>query len=504
MKKNDELKELRTAIDMTDKLILNAYEDRLEFVRKIAEYKKNNQKNIFDKAREEEKFKFVEKNTEYEDNLEYTKDFFKYIMTKSKKLQEDLILESDVLNKIDSLVTYRDFDKLGIIKKYAADRDEKEFIVSLLKFADKYCLSGDLWKLYLNYCLISNDNIYFNLNNKSDSLKFLFIEDLKVIKKLYELDLSFLNIESIIIEDLKNYKSLLNDRGYLFDIKDQIESLDIDKNTSLEEIISVLEKFNEECGFGLFGLNRAFYIKEKINNEIEFVPISSIPKFKFSDIILYERQKKELLDNTEAFLLGKQANNVLLFGDSGTGKSSSIKALINKYYKKGLRIIEVYKQQIPYIINIFEALRYKKHKFIIYFDDLSFEENEVEYKYLKAILEGSIGEKPHNVLIYASSNRRHIIREKFTDKLDIDDELHRRDGVEEKISLFTRFGLSIYFDSLDKKEYNELILALAKKNKINISEEDLLDKANKWEIKHYGRCGRVAKQFISFLLASKE
>ena len=218
-----------------------------------------------------------------------------------------------------------------------------------------------------------------------------------------------------------------------------------------------------------------------------------------NDIIGYDIQKKKLIDNTESFINGKPANNCLLYGDAGTGKSSSVKAIVNEYYEKGLRIIEIYKHQFRYLSDILEQLKDRNYKFIIYMDDLSFEESELEYKYLKAILEGGFGRRPENVLIYATSNRRHLIRESFRDKTETDEELHTRDTVEEKLSLSARFGEKIYYGSPDKREFNSIVIALAKKHNINMDEKEILVKANMWELSHGGMSGRSATQFVTYL-----
>ena len=160
---------------------------------------------------------------------------------------------------------------------------------------------------------------------------------------------------------------------------------------------------------------------------------------------------------------GRRANNCLLFGDAGTGKSSSIKAILNQYYDQGLRMIEVYKHQFKDLNDVIAKVKNRNYKFIIYMDDLSFEEFEIEYKYLKAVIEGGLERKPENVLIYATSNRRHLIRETFRDKADRDEELHTNDTVQEKLSLVARFGVTIYFGSPDKKEFQEIVRVLAEK-----------------------------------------
>ncbi|MBP3703703.1 MAG: ATP-binding protein, partial [Lachnospiraceae bacterium] len=221
-------------------------------------------------------------------------------------------------------------------------------------------------------------------------------------------------------------------------------------------------------------------------------------------IVGYDIQKKQLIDNTEAFVEGRPANNCLLFGDSGTGKSTSIKAILNQYYEKGLRLIEIYKHQFQDLSAVIGQIKNRNYKFIIYMDDLSFEEFEIEYKYLKAVIEGGLEVRPDNVLIYATSNRRHLIRETWSDRSDMsDDELHHSDTVQEKLSLVARFGVTINFSKPSKKEFEHIVLTLAKETELAIPEEELLAKANMWSIRNGGYSGRVAEQFIVHLQGQK-
>ena len=181
-------------------------------------------------------------------------------------------------------------------------------------------------------------------------------------------------------------------------------------------------------------------------------------------------------------------------------RSSCIKAIANEYYGSGLRIIEVYKHQFQDLNDVIAQIKNRNYKFIIYMDDLSFEEFEIEYKYLKAVIEGGLEKKPENVLIYATSNRRHLIRETFKDKQDRDEELHVNDTVQEKLSLVSRFGVSIYFGSPDKKQFQQIVQTLADRYGVAMSEDELLLKANQWELSHGGLSGRTAQQFIDYLL----
>ena len=237
--------------------------------------------------------------------------------------------------------------------------------------------------------------------------------------------------------------------------------------------------------------------------ETEIVPISNIAHVYLDDLVGYELAKKKLIDNTKAFVEGRRANNCLLYGDAGTGKSSSIKAILNQYYDKGLRMIEVYKHQFRDLNDVIAQIKSRNYKFIIYMDDLSFEEFEIEYKYLKAVIEGGLEKKPDNVLIYATSNRRHLVRETFKDKADRDEELHTNDTVQEKLSLVARFGVTIYFGSPDKKEFHQIVKELARQNAIEMPEEELLMQANRWELTHGGMTGRTAQQFVDYLLGQK-
>ena len=220
---------------------------------------------------------------------------------------------------------------------------------------------------------------------------------------------------------------------------------------------------------------------------------------KLSDLVGYETAKKKLVENTEAFVSGRKANNCLLYGDAGTGKSSSIKAIANEYYDRGLRIIEVYRHQFRDLNDVIAQIKNRNYRFIIYMDDLSFEDFETEYKYLKAVIEGGLEKKPDNVLIYATSNRRHLIREKFSDKRERDEDLHTNDTVQEKLSLVYRFGVTIYFGAPDKAQFQQIVKALAQRANISLPEEELLAEANKWELFHGGLSGRTAQQFIDYL-----
>jgi hypothetical protein len=255
---------------------------------------------------------------------------------------------------------------------------------------------------------------------------------------------------------------------------------------------------------GMFGLNKAFRIQSH-ENQVTFFPINNMDTVMLDDLIGYELQKKQLVDNTLAFVEGRGANNVLLYGDSGTGKSTSIKAIVNEFYGQGLRMIEIYKHQFKDLSQVIAQIKNRNYKFIIYMDDLSFEDFEIEYKFLKAVIEGGVETKPDNILIYATSNRRHLIKETWNDRndMEINPEIHHSDTVEEKLSLSSRFGCSICYSKPNKKQFNEIVLGLAHKHQIPMTDEELLAESNKWEIRHGGISGRTAQQFINYCMGLK-
>ena len=224
------------------------------------------------------------------------------------------------------------------------------------------------------------------------------------------------------------------------------------------------------------------------------------------DLVGYEIQKKKLVDNTEAFVQGRKANNCLLFGDSGTGKSTSIKAIVNEYYDKGLRMIEIYKHQFKDLSNVIASIKNRNYKFIIYMDDLSFEEFEIEYKFLKAVIEGGVETKPENVLIYATSNRRHLIKETWNDRSDVqvDNGMHKSDTMEEKLSLVNRFGVTINYSKPSQKEFFNIAVELCRRAGVTMSDEEIKAEANKWELSHGGISGRTAQQFANYLAGQRK
>lgn len=381
----------------------------------------------------------------------------------------------------------------------------------LVELSASHGFEGNLWHNYLTYLMVNDENAYSTAceirGTVSGTINELAKHDFAIFKELFAFDFGRLSQELDMPELslLENYKRS-DQSGKVFNrrIRDRICTLSIrlEQTGTVEEFQSEVTEFYREFGVGKLGLHKAFRIEHE-GQGAKIVPITNIAHVHLSDLVGYELAKQKLVDNTQAFVQGKQANNCLLFGDAGTGKSSSIKAIINQYYDQGLRMIEVYKHQFQDLNSVISQIKNRNYKFIIYMDDLSFEEFEIEYKYLKAVIEGGLEKKPDNVLIYATSNRRHLVREKFSDKQERDDELHTNDTVQEKLSLVARFGVTIYFGAPDKKEYHNIVKKLAEANHIQLSGQELLLEADRWELNHGGRSGRTAQQFINYLLGKE-
>lgn len=387
-----------------------------------------------------------------------------------------------------------------------------ECVNEMLELSTSHGFEGNLWHAYLTFLLANDENAYSTsceiVGAVEGSINQIAEHDFAIFKELFDYDFSSLEktLEAGCLQILFAYQNV-NEAGKVFNkrIRDRICGLSkaLGETGTIQEFKEKLTQFYKEFGVGKLGLHKAFRVEHLEGEDVQIVPITNIAHVHLDDLVGYEIAKKKLTDNTEAFVEGRRANNCLLYGDAGTGKSSSIKAILNQYYDQGLRMIEVYKHQFKDLNDVIAQIKNRNYKFIIYMDDLSFEEFEIEYKYLKAVIEGGLERKPENVLIYATSNRRHLVRETFKDKADRDEELHTNDTVQEKLSLVARFGVTIYFGSPDKKEFQNIVRELARVNKVDMPEEELLLEANKWELSHGGMTGRTAQQFIDYLLGQK-
>lgn len=382
----------------------------------------------------------------------------------------------------------------------------------LIELAGHYGFHGNLWHGYLANLLVNNENSYScgcEIRGEIEgSINEAVLHDIVIFKEFYDYDfadiMEVLKVpEFAMITDYQSSsrESKVYNARICARICDLAEKFCADHTP--EEMKATLTQFYKEYGVGKFGLHKSFRVTHD-EDGVHIVPILNIAHVKLDDLVGYEIPKKKLTDNTDAFVAGKKANNCLLFGDAGTGKSSCIKAIANEYYGKGLRIIEIYKHQFTDLNEVISQIKNRNYKFIIYMDDLSFEEFEIEYKYLKAVIEGGLEKKPENILIYATSNRRHLIRENYSDKEEIRQDMHTGDTVQEKLSLVYRFGVTIYFGAPNKKQFQEIVTTLAERNGVTMPTEQLLLEANKWELSHGGLTGRSAQQFIDYISALEE
>jgi hypothetical protein len=367
----------------------------------------------------------------------------------------------------------------------------------LLETAEKYSFSGNIWQNIISLALIEDENPYsLSCERKKSgkgSLETYALKDIGEIRRIFEKTPSEYNY----------YYTPMHSFDYAEDFqvgglaRQLTEALCL--TSSDEEFLSVLSSFYARYGVGCLGLNKAFYLDEEGN----ITPVSHFRKVDFSDLWGYESQKKKMIENTEAFLLGKGSNNMLLYGDAGTGKSTSVKALLNRYWKDGLRMIQVQKYQFHFLNRVIDQIRPRNYRFVLFLDDLSFEDFEIEYKYLKAAIEGGLEERSENMLIFATSNRRHLVKETFSDREGGGD-IHRDESIQEKVSLSDRFGLQIRFSKPAQDEYYEIVCHLASLYELDIPQDELLAGAGKFSVLHGGFSGRIATQYILSLIGKQE
>lgn len=419
-----------------------------------------------------------------------------------RDLQGDSILSE--LGKI-----FEDFDSQNSTSENLCSRIYVQ-VRRLLEVATKYGFDSNLWHNYLTFLLITDENpfslTYEKAGKQEGTVNHFAINDFQIFKNLFDFDFS--KIENALGIDcfsvLSNYNAIAKrEQIYNKNVSEKVRALSkkIEDAKDGTEVFDVVSDFYRAYGVGMFGLNKAFRLETK-NEDFSIRPITNMEPIVLSDLIGYELQKKMLLENTEAFVEGRGANNVLLYGDSGTGKSTSIKAIVNRYYDQGLRMIEIYKHQFCHLSRVISQIKNRNYRFIIYMDDLSFEEQEIEYKYLKAIIEGGVETKPDNVLIYATSNRRHLIKETWKDRSDAETvgDIHRSETIEEKLSLVNRFGLSIGYFKPSRPEFDQIVLELAARYpQITMQQEQILAEAHAWEMRHGGISGRTAQQFVNHL-----
>ena len=365
-------------------------------------------------------------------------------------------------------------------------------------------LLPDAWQSHLVGRLLDEENP-FSLGAERRELSPTVVEqtrrDLNTLQLLFDLDAGTLLglVETTVPElegvwtpwrDPEAYVEASHPVGPRRDLARQLAAA---KNWG--DLVETLAEHYVTHGAGTFGSHRAF--------RWEYSGLRAVLRpdpVRFSDLIGYEKEREPLRRNTERLLAGLPSHHALLYGLPGTGKSSTVKAVLNEYAGVGLRLVELAKEDLGELPAVLEALRGRSPRFILFVDDLSFEEHEVEYKALKALLEGSVEEPPGNVRLYATSNRRNLIRERFSDREEGDD-VHERDTMQEKLSLVARFGLRLTFPSPDRKRYLEMVSGLARERGVKVPTGKLEERALLWDRWHAGRSGRTARQFVDELEA---
>lgn len=362
------------------------------------------------------------------------------------------------------------------------EKDNSRVLRSVVMFAEKEGLTDSGIREYIASLLANDNNILSELAQSGAAVG----DDLY---RLAMLDIERIYDKLFCAAHMK-YSPSGNDTGFCEAYKDSIRG--ITASGSAKELLDKLIMHYRNLGSGVLARYNAF----KFDGEIH--GIRRIDGISFDDLIGLEYQKQVLIDNTSALVNGRRANNVLLFGDRGTGKSSSVKALLTMFAEKGLRLIEIPKSSISEIPQLMETLRHRPHKYILFLDDLTFETHETEYRALKIAMEGQLQAQNENVLIYATSNRRHLIRENWADREG--GEVHVNDQMQETLSLSERFGISVVFSSPNQKEYLHIVGEMLKKHDIEMN-ADIEKQAVVWQMNYGSKNARCAKQFVASYIA---
>lgn len=405
-----------------------------------------------------------------------------------------------IFSELEQLLVYRNLLQDEVIKKlmaFAKDECPKlrgDLAGELIVKAEELGLAGNLLNSYIIHLVSFDNNVFSRTAEKTGgkvgaSLLKAAAYDITILKKVFRQSQQC-GFDSIVLSYNPTYQKRDNN---IAEVQDWL--LDSTDRYSAEQVAALLCEHYARYGYSEMAGCRAF----RWDKQKGLVGVRHIDPIRLEDIVGYERQKKTLLRNTEAFLAGKPAHNVLLVGARGTGKSSSVKALANRYYEDGLRLIEVTKNDLQDLSAVMNAARQWGKKFILFIDDLSFEESELGYKQLKSVMDGGLETRPDNVLIYATSNRRRLIRESWQDRAG--DEVHHQDTIHEKISLADRFGITLTYPSPNQDEYLKIVEDIARKNNVDLPSVELRAQALRWEMAHSGRSGRIARQFVDDLIS---
>ncbi|HBV87491.1 MAG TPA: AAA+ family ATPase [Desulfosporosinus sp.] len=418
------------------------------------------------------------------------------------------LLDNKVLNKLKEL----------LISLTKSDVTLREVINSYHEFYFELAQGGTMsLKDYILYQILFDENPFtfqqqaIHINHSNDVIKKAAAQDLNCLQLISQLEPAIVKAHlsqlfkddpyNTLIEELPEWV-LESDNTSLGDhfnhIKERIEACNYWQD-SLEE----LGKFHKRYGCGLFIRYYAF-VWERTNGLGYIRGIDSPDTIRLDELVEYQNERSKVIENTLQFLQGFPSNNVLLYGDRGTGKSSTVKAILNEYCTEGLRMLEVPKAYLSDFPLIIRQLKNRSQKYIIFVDDLVFGDNEENYTSLKAVLEGGLESKTTNILIYATSNRRHLVKEYFKERAGLqsnnqDEEVHAGDTIQEKLSLADRFGINVVFSSPNQNRYLEIVKGIAARRNLNIDEERLEKEALKWALWYNGRSARTARQFVDWI-----
>ena len=369
-----------------------------------------------------------------------------------------------------------------------------KYAAALVAQAEKHGYKGNLFRRHLQRLFLSDENPFTlacerDAMDEKSTLYEIAMHDVRAFRDMCEFDIGIFSRHVGQNENLTDYlPNCAAENPYI---------AEMDAAEGVDAWLKAMRLYYRMLGCGTLAEHGMLVAEDGV-----LVGVKNADTARFDDIVGYREQKQLLRDNTEAFLKGFPANNMLLIGARGTGKSSCVKALANEYFDKGLRVVELSKDRLHDLPAVLAMLAERGKRFVVYIDDLSFDDSESRYKHLKSILEGGVVRRPRNVLFCATSNRRHIVQEKWSDTESgyEDEELHSTDTRNEKMSLSDRFGLTITFQKPSPQAYFEIVKALAAREGLGVSEDFLREQAAAWELTQKGLSGRTARQFLDHMI----
>ena len=408
------------------------------------------------------------------------------------------LLEDPVIQKIIELVEFREKYPSSPAKNKMESFLQSEVAALLIQQAEKLGISGNLLPAYIVHLLAEGGNVAARTIEAVGSYGKGLLDSLGDDMILL---LPYLKVKTTVVIGRDN--PFLNNYHPAKKEQNLFETNLLQRLVEMKTITSAarhLLRHYEKWGSGMMARYTAF----RIGAGGTLIGIADFPVFNWDDLLGYEDQKYKLLTNTQNFMEGRPANNVLLTGARGTGKSTGVKALAAMFAADGLRLIQIGRDQLELVAPVLEKLNeIRSKKFILFFDDLSFDEGESGYKYLKSAIDGSVTAQPDNVLIYATSNRRHLLKETWSDRNDaLEAEVYRQDSANESISLSDRFGLILHYSTPSQEEYLQIIDHELRKAGVHLSKEELRLEGVRWEMEHSGRNGRIANQFVKWYLGN--